>query len=59
VRVYLDNELIMDEWSPGKYSFDQSPHRAVRLKLGGEHRFRVEHVELGGFAVLALELKAL
>lgn len=56
VRVYLDQQLILDEWNPSKYSFDESPNRKLRVKLGGSHQFRVEHLELGGFACLALKI---
>ncbi len=57
VRVYLDNKLILDEWKPSRYSFDESPHKKIKLKLGGDHQFRVEHAELGGFAALSLKIK--
>lgn len=57
VRVYVDEKLVIDEWKPSLYSFDESPHKKIRLELGGEHRFRVEHVELGGFATLALKIR--
>jgi len=57
VRVYVDNKLVIDEWNPSKYSFDESPNKKIKLKLGGKHTFRVEHLELGGFATLSLKLK--
>ncbi len=57
VRVYVDEKLVIDEWNPGKYKFDESPHQKIQLSLGGNHRFRVEHVELGGFATLSLKIK--
>jgi hypothetical protein len=57
VRVYLDDRLLLNEWEPSKYLFDESPHKKLRVKLGGLHRFRVEHLELGGFACLALKIK--
>lgn len=57
VRVYVDNKMVIDEWRPAKLSFDESPNRKIRLKLGGNHDFRVEHLELGGFATLALKLR--
>ena len=57
VRVYVDGEMIVDEWNPSQYKFDESPHKKVRLQLGGNHSFQVEHVELGGFATLNLTLK--
>ncbi len=56
VRVYIDGKLVIDEWNPSLYNFDESPHRTVRLELDGNHHFRVEHVELGGFATLSLKL---
>jgi parallel beta-helix repeat protein len=56
VRVYVDNKLVIDEWNPSKYDFDESPHKTIRLQLSGNHHFRVEHVELGGFATLSLKL---
>ncbi len=39
--------------------FDESPHKKIRLQLGGKHTFMVEHVELGGFATLSLKLMKL
>lgn len=57
VRVYIDGKLVLDEWNPSKYTFDESPNKKLRVKLGGNHQFRVEHVELGGFASLSLKIK--
>lgn len=57
VRVFVDDKLVIDEWNPSLYTFDESPHKKVRLSLGGKHHFQVEHVELGGFATLMLKLK--
>jgi parallel beta-helix repeat protein len=57
VRLYVDDKLVIDEWNPSKYSFDESPHKKVVLNLGGKHSFRVEHLELGGFATLSLKIK--
>jgi len=57
VRVYIDDKLVIDEWNPSRYSFDESPNKKIRLSLGGIHHFRVEHVELGGFATLSLKFK--
>ncbi|HYK55482.1 MAG TPA: PA14 domain-containing protein [Flavisolibacter sp.] len=57
VRVYIDGKLVIDEWNPSQYKFDESPHKKIKLALGGTHQFRVEHAELGGFATLALKLE--
>lgn len=57
-RVYVDNKLVIDEWTPSKYTFDESPHQKIKLSLAeGVHNFRVEHIELGGFATLALKIR--
>ncbi|OQY93898.1 MAG: hypothetical protein B6D37_10565 [Sphingobacteriales bacterium UTBCD1] len=56
-RIYLDGKLIFNEWNPSEYNFDESPHKTIRLQLNGNHHFRVEHVELGGFATLSLKFK--
>lgn len=57
VRVYIDNKPVLDEWVPSKYLFDESPNKKIRVSLGGNHAFRVEHLELGGFATLSLKIK--
>jgi len=60
VRVYVDNQLMIDEWNPSKYTFDEAPHKTIKLNLtAGIHHFRIEHVELGGFAALALKIRKL
>ncbi|MDQ3550031.1 MAG: PA14 domain-containing protein, partial [Bacteroidota bacterium] len=59
VRVYVDNKLVIDEWNPALHKFDESPNKKVKLELNGNHVFRVEHVELGGFATLSVRLNKL
>ena len=59
VRVYLDGKLIINEWNPSKYTFDESPNKTIQIQLSGQHQLRVEHVELGGFATINLKLKKL
>ena len=60
IKVYIDNKLVIDEWNPSSYKFDESPNKKVQINLSmGTHTFRVEHVELGGFATLSLKLKKL
>jgi hypothetical protein len=59
VRLYIDEKLVINEWIPSKYSFDESPHKKIKIKLAGVHRFRIEHLELGGFATLSLKIKRL
>jgi hypothetical protein len=58
VRIYIDGKLVVDEWNPSKYNFDEAPNKKVNITLiKGVHKFRVEHVELGGFATLNMKLK--
>ena len=57
VRLYIDGQLLVDEWNPSKYRFDESPHAEVKTHLVGKHHIKVEHVELGGFATLIVKLK--
>jgi parallel beta-helix repeat protein len=57
IRVYVDDSVVIDEWSPSLYRFDETPNKKIRLNLGGNHHFRVEHIELGGFAALGLKIR--
>ena len=57
VRVYVDNKIVIDEWNPSVYKFDESPNKKVKMYLDGNHSFRVEYLNLGGLGVLALKLK--
>lgn len=60
VRVYVDGSVVVDQWNPSQYSFDESPNNKILVRLSqGEHQFRVEQVELGGFATLSVKLKKL
>lgn len=59
VKLWVDGELVLREWEPGRYDFDTSPNRKIKIYLNGNHTFRLEHVELGGFATLALKIRKL
>jgi parallel beta-helix repeat protein len=59
VRIYVDTNLLVNEWNPSLYKFDESPNKKIKLKLEGTHFLRVEHIELGGFATLQLKFKKL
>lgn len=59
VRVYIDGKLVVDEWDTSHHKFDEALNKKVKLQLGGRHLFRVEHVELGGFATLGVKLQKL
>src|SRR5437667_10788759 len=50
VRIYVDNKLVVDEWNPSKYTFDESPHRQVKLGLEEcNHIFSVVLITIGCF----------
>jgi parallel beta-helix repeat protein len=57
IRIYQDDKLIVNEWNPSKYRFDESPNRKITINVTGKFHFRVEQLELGGFATLAFKLK--
>ena len=57
VRVYLDGQLILDEWKPAQHVYDESPHRDLPVHLSGKHQIRVVQANEGGFAVLSVKLK--
>lgn len=59
VKVYLDDKLILNEWNPALYKFDEAPNKRLKLTLNGKHTFRVLHAELGGFATIAVKLNKL
>lgn len=59
VRVILDGKIVLNEWDPSLYKFDEAPNQRLKLRLGGKHTFKVEHAELGGFATIAFKLKRL
>ncbi|MBV6459541.1 MAG: hypothetical protein HONBIEJF_02689 [Fimbriimonadaceae bacterium] len=51
-RVWLDDKLIVDSWKwqvPTTYT--------VKVKLGGDHKLRVEHFEIDGFSTLKVGLR--
>lgn len=53
IRAELDGKRIVDEW---KYSGPQTYSRTVKLG-GGEHRVRIQHFELDGFATLKFTIR--
>ncbi|HEX2627858.1 MAG TPA: PA14 domain-containing protein, partial [Chitinophagaceae bacterium] len=56
VRIYQDDKLVLNEWNPSKYSFDESSNRKIMINVTGKFYFRIEHLELGGFATFAVKL---
>jgi hypothetical protein len=50
VRVWMDDERIVDHWTPHESAIDTVPVG------GGRRRFKVEYYEIGGFAELRFEM---
>jgi parallel beta-helix repeat protein len=50
IRVWMDDERIVDRWTPHESAIDAVPIG------GGRRRFKVEYYELGGFAELRFEI---
>ena len=50
IRVWMDDDRIIDHWTPHESAIDAAPIAA------GRRRFKVEYYELGGFAELRFEI---
>jgi nitrous oxidase accessory protein NosD len=50
VRVWMEDERIIDRWTPHESAIDTVP------VTGGKRRFKLEYYELGGFAELRFEI---
>jgi hypothetical protein len=50
VRVWMDDQRIIDRWTPHESAIDTAP------VSGGRRRLKVEYYEIGGFAELRFEI---
>jgi parallel beta-helix repeat protein len=50
IRVWMDDERIIDRWTPHESAIDTVP------VTGGKRRFKVEYYEISGFAELRFEI---
>ena len=50
LRVWMDDERMIDHWTPHESAVDTAPI------TGGKRRFKVEYYEIGGFAELRFEI---
>ena len=57
VRIYIDGQLLLDEWKPAQHVYDESPHRDLQVNLAGKHHIRVEQANQQGFATIIIKLK--
>jgi nitrous oxidase accessory protein NosD len=51
VKVWVDGELVIDDWTPHESKVDRAP------MAGGKHRLKVVYYEAGGFAELRLDIQ--
>jgi len=51
VRVYVNDVLVLDDWIPG-----ESHARTAVFEASGDDRIRVEHLQLGGWYELRLDI---
>lgn len=54
VRVWLDGEIIHDDWTYHPPRLEQ-----IELELGGRHDLRIEQFEINGFSTIAATLERL
>jgi hypothetical protein len=52
VRVYIDDQLVLDDWTPG-----ESHAKEVSFTSTGNHRVRVVHLQIDGWYELRLDLE--
>jgi parallel beta-helix repeat protein len=52
IRVYIDDKLVLDDWTPGESHVKEVPFLAT-----GERHFRVEHLQLDGWYELRLDIE--
>ncbi|MFN4257552.1 MAG: PA14 domain-containing protein, partial [Saprospiraceae bacterium] len=52
VRLYVDDKCVIDRWDIHEPTVDE-----ISLKLGGQHRIRIEHFDAGGFAALDFRVR--
>ena len=50
IRVWMDDDRIVDRWTPHESAVDTVP------VTGGKRRLKVEYYEIGGFAELRFEI---
>ena len=50
VRIWVDEKLVIDDWTPHKSRVDVAPLAA------GRHRLRVQYVQIDGWAELRVEI---
>lgn len=52
VKVYIDDKLALEDWTPG-----ESHAREVPFTATGTHHFRVEHLQIEGWYELRLDIE--
>ena len=57
VKVFIDGKLVIDFWDATKYKNDEDAYHSAKVKLGGKHTIRIEHVENAGYSTLIFYLR--
>ncbi|MEO6253549.1 MAG: right-handed parallel beta-helix repeat-containing protein [Ferruginibacter sp.] len=56
VKVFVDEQLIIDFWDVSKYKYDEDTYHEAFIKLNGKHTIRIEHAENAGYATLIFKI---
>jgi hypothetical protein len=56
VKVFVDDQLIIDFWDVVKYKYDEDTYHEAFIKLNGKHNIRIEHAENAGYATLIFKI---
>lgn len=56
VKIFVDNELIIDFWDVSAYKYDEDTHHNATIQLNGKHIIRIEQAENSGYATLIFKL---
>ncbi|BAU53669.1 hypothetical protein MgSA37_01838 [Mucilaginibacter gotjawali] len=51
-KVYVDDQLILQNWDPAKLIYDADYHRDVITPLKGKHTIRIEQAQYGDYGML-------
>lgn len=57
VRVYVDGEMVINNWDPSKIIYDADYHNDAVVALNGKHTIRVVQAQYGGYGMLFFSLK--
>lgn len=56
VKIFVDDQLVIDFWDVTKYKYDEDTHHSADVKLDGKHTIRIEQVENSGYTTLIFKM---